>query len=124
MAEYAKNHQELRLTDRRLLARGAGSDDWRGWPLVPGLTLQHTDSGGLARLSLHDAGSRLAEWRFTLAANPDAVALLQQFERQLQRLADPTAEDDEAPADEETDFGADSPERPSTWVLLRLWRLR
>jgi ATP-binding cassette, subfamily B, bacterial len=113
---------ELRLTDRRLLARDAGQDDWQAWPLSPGLVLQHTDSGGLAQLSLHDADRRLAHWHFTLAANPDAVALLQCFERQQQRVVDPAAEEDEATADAEADFGVDSPERPSTWVLLRLWR--
>jgi ATP-binding cassette subfamily B protein len=113
---------ELRLTDRRLLARPGGATHWQSWPLAPGLVLLHSDSGGLAQLSLHDAGARLARWRFTLAANPDALALLQQFERLQRRRADPdAAPDDEADA-EDTDFAAEPPERSSTWVLLRLWR--
>ncbi len=112
---------ELRLTDRRLLAREAGATAWQAWALAPGLRLQHGDSGGLAELSLHDAQGRLAHWRFTLGANPQALALQQAFERQLRRLDDPAVDEDEPPADDE-DFAAEAPERPSTWVLLRLWR--
>ncbi|RVT49358.1 cyanophycin metabolism-associated ABC transporter [Rubrivivax albus] len=113
---------ELCLTDRRLLARDGGRDGWQVWPLRPDLTLQHADSGGLAQLSLHDAHGRLALWRFTLAANPPALALLQAFERAQRRLASPPAGDEEEPAAADDDFAAEPPERPSTWVLLRLWR--
>ena len=97
---------ELCLTDRRLLARESGTADWQAWPLHPGLTLQHADSGGLAQLSLHDAHGRLALWRFTLAANPPALALLQAFERAQRRLASPTDADEDEPAAAEDDFAA------------------
>jgi len=117
---------ELRLTDRRLLARETGAAAWRDWPLTPGLVLQHSDSGGLAQLSLHDADARLALWRFTLARNPEALALQQQFDRLQQRRAGPgpgwAAAADDAAAAGPTDFAADLAPRPSTWVLLRLWR--
>jgi ATP-binding cassette subfamily B protein len=113
---------ELRLTDRRLLAREAGTETWKAWPLTAGLLLQHSDSGGLGQLSLHDAHARLASWSFTLAVNPQALALLQHFERLQQRLAHPGAVAEDEAAAEDTDFAAEAPERPSTWVLLRLWR--
>ncbi len=113
---------ELLLTDRRLLARVGDDTDAQSWWLKPGLVLRHSDSGGLAQLSLHDADQRLALWRFTLAANPQALALLQQFERVQRRLADPGAATDEDGSAEDTDFAAEAPERSSTWVLLRLGR--
>jgi len=113
---------ELLLTDRRLRAREAGATGWQDWPLRPGLQLQHSDSGGLAQLSLHDAQGRIAAWRFTLGANPPALALAQAFEREQQRLADPASARDEEATEPETDFASEAPERPSTWVLLRLWR--
>jgi len=113
---------ELCLTDQRLLSRDAGSAEWQAWPLAAGQVLRHSDSGGLAGLSLHDAHQRLALWRFTLAHNAEALALQQQFERLQRRLADPDAAPEEEAVAEDTDFAADAPERPSTWVLLRLWR--
>ncbi len=113
---------ELLLTDRRLRAREAGAAAWQDWPLRPGLQLQHSDSGGLAQLSLHDAQGRIAAWRFTLGANPSALVLAQAFEREQQRLADPASARDEEATEPETDFASEAPERPSTWVLLRLWR--
>ena len=107
---------ELVLTDRRLLAHEAGQ--WRDWPLAPGLTLQHGDHGGVAELSLHDAGARLAHWRFTLGQDLPAQRLLALFERRRHGLPEPEDEEE----DEETSFGVESPLPPSTWVLLRLWR--
>lgn len=113
---------ELVLTERRLLARVGGADAWQAWALRPGLALRHADQGGLAQLSLHDQDRRLALWRFTLGVNPQAVALVQQFDREMaRRLAGGAAPGDDA-APEPTDFAAEAPERPSTWVLLRLWR--
>ncbi|MGD9834615.1 MAG: ABC transporter ATP-binding protein [Piscinibacter sp.] len=112
---------QLLLTDRRLLAR-AGADTWQAWPLGPALSLQHADHGGVGQLSLHDTSARLAVWRYTLGADPAALRLLALFERQVRRLADGAAEPDDAPEAEETDFAAESPTPPSTWVLLRLTR--
>lgn len=113
---------QLLLTERRLLARPAGQSAWQAWPLAPALSLQHTDHGGVGQLSLHDANGRLAVWRYTLGADPAALRLLAQFERQIRRLTEGTAEPDEGPEAEETDFAAESPTPPSTWVLLRLGR--
>lgn len=113
---------QLLLTERRLLARPAGQSAWQAWPLAPALSLQHTDHGGVGQLSLHGANGRLAVWRYTLGADPAALRLLAQFERQIRRLTEGTAEPDEGPEAEETDFAAESPTPPSTWVLLRLGR--
>ncbi|MFT3666294.1 ABC transporter ATP-binding protein [Piscinibacter sp.] len=111
----------LVLTERRLLARAGGERQWRSWPLSARLSLQHADHGGVGQLSLHDEHARLALWRYTLGADPAALRLLGLFERQRARLADGGGEVDE-PAEEETDFAAESPTPPSTWVLLRLSR--
>ena len=101
-----------------------GDGGWREWPLEEGLVLRHADHAGVGSLELHDRHARLAQWRFTLAANDAALALAAQFERQLRRLnATPGAPLEEADeAEEAGDFGRESPVVPSTWVLLRLWR--
>lgn len=112
----------LVLTERRLLARDPGGTTWRAWPLAPALSLQHADQGGVGQLALHDAQARLAVWRYTLGADPAALKLLGAFERQRRRLLHGAGEDDEEMPAEETDFAAESPTPPSTWVLLRLAR--
>ncbi|TXH62201.1 MAG: ABC transporter ATP-binding protein [Burkholderiaceae bacterium] len=112
----------LVLTDRRLLARAPGAAAWQAWPLAGALNLQHTDHGGIGQLSLHDERARLAVWRYTLGADPAALKLLGLFERQRQRLIHGITEADEPAEAEETDFAAESPTPPSTWVLLRLSR--
>ncbi|HNJ84092.1 MAG TPA: ABC transporter ATP-binding protein, partial [Piscinibacter sp.] len=61
-------------------------------------------------------------WRYTLGADPAALKLLGLFERQRQRLIHGITEADEPAEAEETDFAAESPTPPSTWVLLRLSR--
>jgi len=113
---------EIVLTDRRLLARDAGSAAWRAWPLAAGLNLQHADHGGVGQLSLHDDASRLAAWRYTLGRDPEALKLLGLFERQKRRLASGEADPEDEAEPEETDFGVESAAPPSTWVLLRLGR--
>ncbi|WP_395693310.1 ABC transporter ATP-binding protein [Piscinibacter sp.] len=112
----------LMLTDRRLLAHAPGAAGWQAWPLAGGLNLQHTDHGGIGQLSLHNERARLAVWRYTLGADPAALKLLGLFERQRQRLIHGITEADEPAEAEETDFAAESPTPPSTWVLLRLSR--
>jgi ATP-binding cassette subfamily B protein len=74
----------LLVTDRRLLARAPGSEDWREWPYRAGLRLSHTDHAGVGTLELHDDGGRLAVWRFTIGQNPAALRLVEAFERQLE----------------------------------------
>ena len=135
----------LALTDQRLLSLD-GDGVWSILPLrdgagalLPGLSLRHFDHAGVGTLELHQAdgaGSRrLAGWRFTLGANPQALRLIRLFNRQ-QTLAPAGAQagGDELPLCPECDLPLppDSDEcpacahtahtPPSTWVLLRLWR--
>jgi ATP-binding cassette subfamily B protein len=110
----------LALTDRRLLAREPGAGGWTVWALAPGLTLRHADHAGVGSLELCDARSRLAQWRFTLGANTQALKLLAAFERQQARR-DGGAEDD-VPAEDDSPASRPPQGPPSTWVLLRLGR--
>ncbi|RCW74217.1 ATP-binding cassette subfamily B protein [Pseudorhodoferax soli] len=123
----------LALTERRLVAVTCetGLPQVRSWPLAVGLDLRHSDHAGVGQLELHDGRQRLAHWRFTLAADPQALRLLRQFER---RGSQEPADEDEGsicptchaplPADSETCSVCfrELHTPPSTWVLLRLWR--
>ncbi len=125
------------LTEARLLARAPGEQDFRAWPLAPGLGLRVLDHGGVGTLELHDARERLALWRFTLGGHAQALRLAQRFERQIERLGDvgaARAEESEealcptchAPLPPDSDecpaCARVRPPQTSTWVLLRLWR--
>ncbi len=123
------------LTDQRLLARSAGDADWTAWPLGANLSLQHHDHAGVGTLELHDATSRLACWRFTLAHDGAALRLADRFAAQLAaRLSgQPVPPPDEAlcptckaplpPGEEECPLcSRELHEAPSTWTLFRLWR--
>jgi len=133
---------QLALTDRRLLARDPAGQ-WASWPTVDlagaplaGLSLRHFDHAGVGTLELHEAGRRLAGWRFTLSANVQALRLVRLFvQQQAQGLAGAEAlpPDDTALCPEcDLPLPPDSEEcpacarelhtPPSTWVLLRLWR--
>ncbi|BBO20279.1 MAG: ABC transporter [Rhodocyclaceae bacterium] len=124
----------LLLTDRRLLARSPGAEAWQEWPYRPGLRLVHGDHAGVGTLELHDGSGRLAAWRFTIGANPAALRLADEFERQLEsRLSGQTVERPEedvcpkcgAPMDGEEECPVCAREihaPPSTRTLLRLWR--
>ena len=99
------------------------------WPLNAGLRMQHSDHAGAGSLELLDTQGRLAQWRFTLAHNPDALRFLALFDQAMapfqahdQPRPDRSAPDeaDMAPAEEEEAEAVDSP--PSTLGLLRLWR--
>ncbi len=131
------------LTDRRLLAFSQQSG-WTAWSLltptgapVQGLRLRHFDHAGVGTLELHDGQSRLASWRFTLGANPQALRLVRLFAQQQTVSAGspplPGADADAAVCPEcDLPLPPDSEEcpacardlhtPPSTWVLLRLWR--
>ena len=111
----------LALTDRRLLARAPRATTWTSWLLAPGLQLRHADHAGVGSLELCDSRARLARWRFTLAANPQALKLLTAFDRQQARLAGQAVGDDEA-ADDDGLGARELQSSPSTWVLLRLGR--
>ena len=110
----------LALTERRLWARVPGGA-WSSWPLEPGLQLRHTDHAGVGSLELCDRHRRLARWRFTLAANPQALKLLAAFERQQALLAAPDGQPAATPAEDEP-AAQEHQGPPSTWVLLRLGR--
>ncbi|RZJ24817.1 MAG: ABC transporter ATP-binding protein [Haliea sp.] len=134
----------LALTDRRLMAQDPETGQWTGWPLPANtpagapaaLALRHFDHAGVGTLELHQGDARLASWRFTLAANVQALRLLRLFEQQT---APPGPEAAASQGDEvalcplcDTVLPPDSEEcatcarelhtPPSTWVLLRLWR--
>jgi ATP-binding cassette subfamily B protein len=116
------SHGVLALTERRLWARAPGSA-WQSWPLTSDLRLLHADHGGIGALELCDATRRLAQWRFTLAADAQALALLAAFERQQTRLAGRGAAAAEVAADSAAVQEPQEPQGPpSTWVLLRLLR--
>ncbi|WP_295636827.1 ABC transporter ATP-binding protein [uncultured Methylibium sp.] len=118
-------HGLLALTDRRLMALCAGSEQWQDWPLDARLTLRHADHGGVGSLELHDDRARLRLWRYTLGNNVQALRLLRQFEQlqaQRQNGAADTAADEVAAEPEEASGAEAEAQPPSTWVLLRLWR--
>ncbi|MDP3412935.1 MAG: ABC transporter, partial [Polaromonas sp.] len=80
----------LALTDLRLMAQDPETGQWTSWPLpgkapagaAPALTLHHFDHAGVGTLELHGDGSRLASWRFTLAADVQVLRLIRLFEQQ------------------------------------------
>ena len=81
----------LIVTDRRLLARAPGEKSWAEWQLRAGLKLNHLDHAGVGTLELHDGQQRLAFWRFTLAADPQALRLVRQFEDRFAELVEAPA---------------------------------
>jgi ATP-binding cassette subfamily B protein len=122
------------VTDRRLVAHGAGETGWRDWPLQAGLVLTKRDHAGVGTLELVDDRSRLDHWRYTLGRDAAAQRLLEAFAfaRSLQG-GDDTAHPEpsrcprcQAPLPagrEDCPACTPAPEAPpSTWVLLRLWR--
>ena len=129
----------LALTNRRLWAcetnPSSGANEWRYWALGEGLSLRHFDHAGVGTIELHDAQSRLARWRFTLAVNVQAVRLIRQFDLQSAALSDGARRAGHAPglcpqchaplppdSDECPACARELHTPPSTWVLLRLWR--
>lgn len=119
------------LTNLRLLSRTRSEAGWQTWPCDGAdLALKHHDHAGVGTLELHDAKTRLATWRYTLARNPEALALIAQFEQQRRVLAsgvshvpEPEAENAEESPDEDGEAGGAAEEpAPSTASLFRLWR--
>ncbi len=130
----------LALTNQRLVFRNAKGET-AFWPIVPGMSLRLLDHGGVGTLELHTEAERLVLWRFTLGFHPQAIALMQRFEKLERRLdAEQSGQSLPSQLDEEealcpachTPLPPDSDECPacarqqaphtSTWVLLRLWR--
>ena len=135
----------LIVTNRRVLAQAAvtdtgdamrpATDGWVDWPLQPDMVLRHHDHAGVGVITLQDARSSLATWRFTLGVNVQALRLLDQFEARQRSLASGVATADDGVArcpSCQAPLPADSDECPlctreahvvpSTWVLLRLGR--
>ena len=122
-------------TDRRLLAKNSDGQDWTSWEYYAGLTLKHQDHAGVGSLELQDGQSRLAYWRYTLAQNPQALRLINQFDQQRDAQASGQAAVEEeldvcpqckAPIPQGQETCAICPEAkeapPSTWALFRLTR--
>jgi ATP-binding cassette subfamily B protein len=115
----------------------ADPKSWIRWGFAQDLDLQTHDHGGVATLELVNKAGRLASWRFTLAQNPAANRLIQQYKiEQAKSLGHrhpdgdlvgqpvcPTCwvplplDQDECPACTSENLTA-----PSTWTLFRLWR--
>ncbi|MBS0316350.1 MAG: ABC transporter, partial [Proteobacteria bacterium] len=131
----------LAVTNRRLWAfepdpAAPGDGRWQHWDLTADLGVRHFDHAGVGTIELFGAHARLAVWRFTLAANVQALRLIQQFEQQLALLQGQgvvATEDEPALCPQcQSPLPPDSDEcpvcarelhaPPSTWVLLRLWR--
>ncbi|EJL94199.1 ABC-type multidrug transport system, ATPase and permease component [Herbaspirillum sp. CF444] len=131
------------VTDRRLLANSDGGNadgsGWTSWDYRQGSVLKHYDHAGVGSLELQDGSSRLAYWRYTLAQNPQALRLINQFElqRELQRDKHVSGQQAvrqeldvcpqcKAPIPEGQETCAICPEAkeapPSTWALFRLTR--
>ena len=144
----------LVLTDRRLLSRSAAGN-WSSLFMqnhddepIQKLDLRHFDHAGVGTLELHDVqgepSRRLAKWRFTLGANPQALRMVRLFaQQQAQRQASaarlkaigldgtrqelPLCPECDAPLPPDSDECPACAQGkvhtpPSTWVLLRLWR--
>ncbi|MFM1806097.1 MAG: hypothetical protein RL212_356 [Pseudomonadota bacterium] len=112
-------------------------DSWVRWGFAEDLDIQTHDHGGVATLELINRAGRLASWRFTLAQNPAANRLIQQFKIEQGKFLGHTHPDsdlvgqpvcptcwvplppdqDECPACTSENLTA-----PSTWTLFRLWR--
>ncbi|MGC4397792.1 ABC transporter ATP-binding protein [Hydrogenophaga sp. T2] len=137
----------LVLTNQRLLSwTSTGTDaGWSARPLGDILCLKHGDHAGVGTLSAHDNVQRVAIWRFTVAQNPRALRLLNEFERlkspapleenpgapricetcgaDLSPNSDALMQSDLSPiGDECAQCARELHTPPSTWVLLRLWR--
>ncbi len=122
-------------TNRRLLARSSEKAAWCSWPYHAGLSLQHHDHAGVGHLELVDGSKRLANWRFTLGQNLQAMRLITQFGLQMDShvSGQPVVEPDRnccpnckaplAPDQEECPICTKVIHTPpSTWTLFRLWR--
>jgi ATP-binding cassette subfamily B protein len=123
------------VTDRRLIARAAGENEWRDWPYRAGLQLKHHDHAGVGHLELVDAQGRLAAWRFTLGQNLQAIRVLDQFReqqdshasgRQVARVEQHVCPSCKAPLEPDQEECPICTKviytPPSTWTLFRLWR--
>lgn len=115
------------LTNLRLLSRSRGDADWQIWSCNDAtLALKHHDHAGVGTLELHDAHARLASWRYTLAHNPAALALITHFDQLRHAIATGVATagaEQNAESEDEADDDVSTEEQvTSTVSLFRLWR--
>ena len=125
---------QLLLTNRRLLWCASGAQEWQSFALADVQAMRHFDHAGVGTLELLGTEKRLARWRFTLAANVQALRLSKRFEQQMETRRTGVAVEDDGtrcpscrnPLPDDSDECAictrelNTP--PSSWVLLRLWR--
>jgi len=122
----------LTLTTQRLLWQPAAAPKtWHSLPLQADMHLELVDHAGVGKLTARNATQLLAEWRFTLGHNLQAVSLLNRY-NQFQAGHSPASwqfwcptcqaplsspsQPCKACENEEDDTSA------STWSLFRLWR--
>ena len=77
----------LALTPDRLLACDPATHQWSEWALAVGQSLRLQDHGGVGNLELHDHDARLGRWNMTLTHQAAILLLMQQFDRQRERIA-------------------------------------
>ncbi len=126
---YAYKKHNLSTPDSNL--------SWEHWAFSQDHHLKLQDHAGVASLELVSEKGRLASWRFTLAQNPAANRLVQQYNIEKNRflglhdsskdlvgqIVCPTCwvplppDQEECPACTSENLAP-----PSTWTLFRLWR--
>ena len=82
----------LALTQRRLVTLAAGGEP-TSMPLAGGLRIAHQDHAGVGRLTLVDESARLAVWRYTISRAPQALDLVDAFDRMVAGVDAPTLTD-------------------------------
>src|SRR5712692_2926870 len=122
------------ITNFRLFSKTRNDASWEEWFYRQDLALVHQDHAGVGSLELHDKTTRLASWRYTLGHNPDALRLIDQFERQCNALVSghlahtqeetvcPSCKAILLPDQEECPICTTEVHAPSTASLFRLWR--
>jgi ATP-binding cassette subfamily B protein len=129
------NKSVLVLTQRSLIARASGSEQWTRWSFEPGMALERRDHAGLGTIELFKNGVRLGVWQHTLGMTPAVQRLTEAFVACQTLLIDPTARIDAAPAgcptcgtpfapdQEECAVCSGEAQGPNNgWALLRLVR--
>jgi ATP-binding cassette subfamily B protein len=123
------------LTDRAIVAREPGNEQWQRWPYESTDSMTASDHAGAGALELHGPAARLAVWRYTLGRNPAAMRLRDAYVRQRDAVRG-LSKDETVHArtcatclsplavEQETCLECNPApvEPPSTWALLRLWR--
>ena len=71
------------LTDQRVISVDEAQKSWDFWALSPDLALRVVDHAGVGTLALHQGGSRLKAWRFTLGLEAAVLRWKLGFENHL-----------------------------------------